>query len=244
MDQEPTSSTPLAGPSAAPDFKQVRKYLRTIHQREALGRFIRAGWTFAELGEASRQVFIAPGKTYPTAASYQYLMEKGPEHAMAQEILGTLRAQGFMLPPFNRPVPKTFAWDAPDNPEHTDALRADIEEMARLWRNREASWHAQPWPTEAQPIPKALWRRLFKIRNRYHSLADTLLCEGLSEEIQADVLAIARSRSNRSAFVNGSERPDPDKPIPRAIWKKCFNTRARYHALEEALEYEGLSEYR
>jgi hypothetical protein len=246
MDQEaPTSFTPLAGPSAAPDFKQVRKYLRTIQQRETLGRFITAGWTTAELGEAARQVFLAPGKTYPTAASYQYLMEKGPEHAMAQEIRGTLRAPGFILPPFNRPVPKTFAWDDPDSPEHTPELRADIEEMARLWRNREASWHAQPWPVEALPvIPKALWRRLFKLRNRYHSLADTLQCEGLSEEIQTDVATIARCRGNRSARVNNLERPDPDRPIPQAVWEKCFSSRARYSSLEEALEHQGLAEYR
>jgi hypothetical protein len=65
-----TSSTPT-GPSKATDFKQVRKYLRTIQQREALGGFIETGWTPAELGEFARQVFLAPGKTYPTAASFK-----------------------------------------------------------------------------------------------------------------------------------------------------------------------------
>jgi hypothetical protein len=29
----------------APDFKDVRRYLRTIQQREALGQFVKAGWT-------------------------------------------------------------------------------------------------------------------------------------------------------------------------------------------------------
>jgi hypothetical protein len=83
------------------------------------------------------------------------------------------------MPPFSRPVPKEYAWDDPDNPEHTPELKADIEEMGRLWRNREASKHERPWPMEAQPIPRWLWKRLYRIRNHYHSLEDTLQLEGL-----------------------------------------------------------------
>lgn len=158
---------------------QVRSYLRSISQREALGGFIKAGWTPAELGEFARQIFLAPGKTYPTAASYQYAMEKGCDHPYAEETLASLRAPGFIMPPFSRPVPKHYEWDAPENPEHTPEVRADIEEMVRLWRNREASWHGQPWPAEHQSTPRALWRRLFRLRNRYHSLEDTLQLEGL-----------------------------------------------------------------
>jgi hypothetical protein len=174
-----TTSTPT-GPSQAPDFKQVRNYLRSIQQREALGGFIKAGWTPSELGEFARQVFLARRKTYPTAASYQYATEKGADHPFAQETLASLRKRGFIMPDFNRPVPKKFEWDDPDNPEHTPELRADIEVMARLWRNREASWHAQPWPVEDQPIPRWLWKRLFRLRIRYHSLEDTLHIQGLS----------------------------------------------------------------
>ena len=122
---------------------------------------------------------LAPGKTYPTAASYQCAMEKGADHPYAVETLASLRSPGFTMPPFSRPVPKQFAWDDPDNPEHTPELRADIEEMARLWRNREACWHAQPWPAETQPVPRWLWKRLFRLRNRYHSLEDTVQLEGL-----------------------------------------------------------------
>jgi hypothetical protein len=173
------SSTPT-GPSEVPGFKEVRNYLRSIQQREALGGFIKAGWTPSELGEFARQVFLAPGKTYPTAASYQYAMEKGADHPFARETLASLRKRGFTLRAFNRPVPKKFEWDDPDNPEHTPELKADIEEMARLWRNREASWHAQPWPVEDQPIPRWLWKRLYKLRIRYHSLEDTLHIQGLS----------------------------------------------------------------
>jgi hypothetical protein len=178
MDVNKQSSTP-AGPVEAPDFKQVRKYLRNIQQREALGSFIEAGWTPDELGEFARQVFLAPAKTYPTAASYRYAIEKGADHPYAGETLASLRVPGFTMPPFDRPVPKRYAWDDPDNPEHTPELRADVAEMARLWRNREASWRAQPWPMEDQPVPRWLWKRLFRLRNRYHSLEDTLQFEGL-----------------------------------------------------------------
>ena len=150
---DPTGSTaPSSSPATtpqAPDFKQVRKYLRNIQQREALDGFIKAGWSPAELAEFARQVFLAPGKTYPTAASYQYATEKGADHPFAVETLASLRAPGFTLPPFNRPRPPKFEWDAPENPEHTVELRADIEVMARLWRTvRHLGMHGRgPWRT-------------------------------------------------------------------------------------------------
>ena len=183
MNHEQSTPT-LTGPTAAPDFKQVRSYLRTIQQREILGRFIKAGWTPSELGEFARQVFLSHGRTYPTAASYGYATEKGPEHPFAHEVLATMRSPDFVMPPFNRAVPKTYAWDDRDNPEHSLELRADIAAMAQLWRNREAAKHAQPWPVDDQPIPASLWRRLFRLRNRYHSLDDTLHLEGLSGYVE------------------------------------------------------------
>jgi hypothetical protein len=97
----------------------------------------------------------------------------------AVETLASLRAPGAIVPDFNRPIPKEYEWDDPDNPEHSPELRADIEKMARLWRNREASWREEPWPTQYPPIPRALWKRLFRIRNRYHSLENTLQFQGL-----------------------------------------------------------------
>src|SRR6516165_4102547 len=102
------SSSPAATPQA-PGFKEVRKYIRNMQQREALGGFIEAGWTPAELGEFARQVFLAPGKTYPTAASYQYAMEKGADHPFAIETLSSLRAPSFTMPPFDRPR-REAAW--------------------------------------------------------------------------------------------------------------------------------------
>jgi hypothetical protein len=196
-----SSSTPT-GPSQAPDFQQVRSYLRTTSQREALGGFIKAGWSPAELGEFARQVFLAPGKTYPTAASYQYAMDKGADHPFAQGTLASLRKRGATLPDFDRPMPKEYEWDDPDNPEHTPELRAEIEEMGRLWRNREASWREEPWPTEYQPIPRTLWKRLFRIRIRYHSLENTLQFEGLrgySQPYTEDTRGITSSRIGNTA---------------------------------------------
>ena len=201
----------------APDFKQVRKYLRNIQQREALGGFIGAAWTPAELAEFARQVYLAPGKTYPTAASYQYAMEKGADHPYAVETLASLRAPGFTMPPFSRPVPKQYAWDDPDSPEHTPKLRTDIEEMARLWRNREASKREQPWPTEEQPIPRWLWKRLFRLRNRYHSLEDTLQLEGLrgySQPYRGDTSETTDDRqSNRSDGLSEVEHAVADAAL-------------------------------
>ena len=172
------SSQPKATP-LAPDFRKVRRYLRTVQQRGALDRFVKASWTPAELAEYARSMYLVHGQTKPTAASYQFVIEKGPEHKWAKEALATMRAPGYIMPTFDRPEPKSYTWDDPDNPEHTPELRADVAEMARLWRNREASWHAQPWPVEDQPIPRWLWKRLFRLRNRYHSLEDTLQFEGL-----------------------------------------------------------------
>jgi hypothetical protein len=177
MNQEP--SPPLPGPSEAPDFKQIRRYLRTIKQRDALGRFIKAGWTPAELAEYARQMYLVPGQTKPTAVSYQFVVEKGSEHSLAQEILAGLRAPGYVIPPFDRPVPKRFEWDDPDNPDHTPALKAEVDKVARLFRGRFASQHGRPLPDPNEPIPRALWKRSYRIRNCYHSLEDTIEIQGL-----------------------------------------------------------------
>jgi hypothetical protein len=175
--EEPPS---LTGPTEAPDFKHVRNYLPTVQHREALGGFIRAGWSAAELAEFARQVYLAPGRTYPTALSYRHAMDKGADHPFAVETWNALRAPGATVPAFNRPVPRQFGWCEPDNPEHTPELRADIVELARLWRNREAHRRSEPWPTEALTIPRRFWKQLFRLRNKYHSLEDTIEIQGLA----------------------------------------------------------------
>jgi len=163
------------------DFKTIRRALRTIEQREAIGEFIKGGWTAAEFAEYAREMYLVPGKTRPTAASYQFVVEKGPEHTWAQEALATMRAPGYVMPPFDRPVPRRFAWDDPDNPEHTPEIRAEVDDVARLIRNRFASQHALPRPNPDDPIPRWLWKRSYRIRNRYHSLEDTLEIQGLGD---------------------------------------------------------------
>ena len=103
MKQEP--SKPLSGPRQAPDFKQVRKYLKDTSQRENLGEFIKVGWSPAELAEYARSIYLAPGRTYPTASSYQVAVSFGPECPVAKIILAQLRAPGYVIPPFDRPLP-------------------------------------------------------------------------------------------------------------------------------------------
>ena len=106
-------------------------------------------------------------------------MEKGAQHPYAEEVLATLRAAGFTMPPFDRPLPKDFAWDDPDNPDHTPEVKADVEVIARLYRNRQACWLTRPRPHPDEPIPRPLWKRCYRLRNRYHSLEDTLEIQGL-----------------------------------------------------------------
>ncbi len=171
-----------------PDYKRIRKYLRTIEHREVLGSFIKAGWIPAELAEYARQMYLVPGKTKPTAASYQFVVEKGPEHLFAKEILAIMRAPGYTMPPFDRPEPKRFTWDDPDNPEHTPEIRSDVEQIAKLWRARDANRGGGPQPVSDDTIPRWLWKRCYRLRNRYHSLEDTLrwqgLIEGTAEQIE------------------------------------------------------------
>jgi hypothetical protein len=83
------------------------------------------------------------------------------------------------LLPFDRPVPNCFDWDDPDNPNHTPEVKAEVRVIARLYRNREACWLARPRPHPDEPIPRWLWKRRYRLRNRYHSLEDTLRYEQL-----------------------------------------------------------------
>lgn len=106
-------------------------------------------------------------------------MEKGANHPYAVETLASLRDPGFAVPPFDRPVPKRYAWDDPDNPEHTPEIRADVECVAQLMRARDATQQNLPAPDPNEPIPRNLWRRAYRIRNRYHSLEDAIEVQGL-----------------------------------------------------------------
>jgi hypothetical protein len=185
---EPTSST--GGTRLPPDFKQIRTYLRTIEQREALGRFIKAGWTPAELAEYARSMYLTPGKTYPTASSFQFVMEYGPEYPWAQDALAYMRAPGYVMPPLDRPLPKHFTRDDPDNPEHTPELKAEVDQLAQLLRRRSAHQYGRPLPDPNAPIHKALWRRSYRIRNRYHSFEDTVKAQGLRGYVEGRLVPL------------------------------------------------------
>lgn len=94
---EPASRPDTHQRLSAPDFKQVRSYLHTIQQREALGGFMRAGWSPAELAEFARRTYPALGKTPSRAASYRHAIARGAAHPFSVETLAALR----VLP--NRP---------------------------------------------------------------------------------------------------------------------------------------------
>jgi hypothetical protein len=42
-----------------------------------------------------------------------------------------MRAPGYVMPPFDRPEPKHYEWDDPDNPEHSADTRRAVETLAR-----------------------------------------------------------------------------------------------------------------
>jgi hypothetical protein len=177
-----TSTPILRGPSEAPDFKQVRKYLEDVTEREHLGEFIKAGWTPAELGEYARSKYLARGRTYPTAASYQIAVTFGPECPIASIYLAGFRKPGFVMPPFNRmrpppPIPK----DHPDHPDHTDDIRADVQAIARCLRNRRSVREELPRPDPDKQIPNGLWKYCFGIRTSYNSLEEALRRQDLED---------------------------------------------------------------
>jgi hypothetical protein len=65
--------------------------MRTVTEREALGAFVKAGWTAAEFAEHARLWFTLPGKTRATAASYRFALYGGPQSDMAKSSLHKLR---------------------------------------------------------------------------------------------------------------------------------------------------------
>jgi len=168
-------------PMQAPDFKQVRKYLKDVYERELLEEFIEAGWSPAELAELAR-LYLVPGRTYPTALSYQGAVAFGPESSLNKIILAQLRAPGYEMPPFNRPVPPPpTPQDDPDHPDHTPEIRAAVREMALCFKRRRAEREGLPSPDQDVPIARALWKRCFRLINRRGSLERALLFEGLQE---------------------------------------------------------------
>jgi hypothetical protein len=160
-----TAVSPLQSPSSpqAPDFKQVRRYyLRTVHQREALGQFIKAGWSPAELAEYARSMYLVSGKTKPTAVSYRFVIEKGVDHELAKEALAAMRAPGYVMPAFDRPEPKDYEWDDPTNPIHSDEVRSACARLARSVMKMYDDKLCRPRRGPETPIRKSLLRKCFR----------------------------------------------------------------------------------
>jgi hypothetical protein len=155
-------SPPPSSPPQAPDFKQVRRYLRTVRQREALGQFIKAGWTPAELAEYARGMYLVPRQTKPTAASYRFVLEKGVDHELAKDALATMRAPEYVMPPFDRPEPRHYEWDDPDNPKYSEEVRSAAYTLARGCMAHYDDGKHRPRRGPDAPIRKALLRSCFR----------------------------------------------------------------------------------
>jgi hypothetical protein len=166
--EEPGASTAPNAPSArqAPNFKQIKRYLRTDYEREKLEQFIAEGWTAAELGEYAHQ-WRFNRKTYPTAQAYQLAVSFSIE--WARSALKWMREPGYVLPPFDRPDPP--AKDEPENPEHSAETRADVETLARRFMARTDDRNQRPRRGPDAPISKKLWKSCYGHIERYGSLA-------------------------------------------------------------------------
>ena len=140
----------------------MRRYLRTIQQREALGQFIDAGWTPAELAEYARSMYLVSGQTKPTAASYRFIITMGPDHQRAKEALATMRGPAFIMPPFDRPEPKHYEWDDPANPAHTAEVRRAVETLARGCMAAYDDRLKRPRRGPDAPISKRLLKSCFR----------------------------------------------------------------------------------
>jgi hypothetical protein len=131
-------------------------------QREALSQFIMAGWTPAELGEYARRIYLVPGQTKPTAASYRFILEKGPDHEWAKEALATMRVPGYFMPAFDRPEPKHYEWDDPDNPKYSEEVRSAVYTLARGCMAAYDDRLHRPRRGPDTPIRKGLLRSCFR----------------------------------------------------------------------------------
>ena len=164
---EPTSNPAI-------DYKTIRKALKIIEEREALGKFVKAGWTAAEFAEYARSMYLLPGRTKPTAVSYRFVLEYGPDHEFSKNALAFMRAPGYILPPIDRPEPKHFDWDDYDYPNHAPELRAEVEELARLLRKRSRLEWGKPLPDPVEPISRWWWKKSIRIRDKYLSVEDAI----------------------------------------------------------------------
>jgi hypothetical protein len=127
-----------------------------------LGRFIKAGWTPAELAEYACSAYLGAGKKRPTPAAYRFVLERGADHVLAQEALATMRAPGYVRPTFERHKPKEYEYDDPDNPAHSEEVRAACYTMARALMNKYDDRKRRPRRPADTPIRKPLLRKCFR----------------------------------------------------------------------------------
>lgn len=148
--------------SKTSDFKQVRKHLHTVYHRVMLGRFIAAGWTPAQLAEYACTSYLGAGKKRPTPAAYRFVLERGADHVLALEALATMRAPGYVRPTFERPEPKDYSWDDPDNLVHSEAVRSATYTLARTCMRQYDDKLCRPRRGPDTPIRKSLLRKCFR----------------------------------------------------------------------------------
>jgi hypothetical protein len=163
------------------DFTAIRRALKTIEDREALGEFIKAGWTAPEFAEYARS-WKPRNKTKPTSQSYQSALLGGPAGAVAQKYLERFRAPGFVMPPLDRPnEPPPVPSDHPEHPSHTAELKADVESLARRFMARYDDRNGRARRPLDTPISTRTWKSCFNELKRHGSLDHATDMCGLSD---------------------------------------------------------------
>lgn len=81
---------------------------------------------------------------------------------LAQEALATMRAPGYVRPTFERPEPKDYTWDDPDNPAYSDEVRSATYTLARTCMNSYDDGRGRPRRGPDAPIRKAVLRSCFR----------------------------------------------------------------------------------
>ncbi len=107
-------------------------------------------------------MYLAPGQSKPTATSYRIAIATGPDHERAQEALAIMRAPYYVMPLFDRPEPKHYAWDDHDNPAHPAGVREAVETLARGYMAAYDDKLKRPRRGPDTQIRKGLLRKCFR----------------------------------------------------------------------------------
>lgn len=143
-------------------YQEARRACRSIEDREALGKFIKAGWKENELS-AFACLFLNP----PTKYSYRTAIQLGVDHAKAQAFLTKFR--DYVSEATLAPCPSPSR-----DPGMPQEQREAIETIARLLMRDSDSWRPYKSRDATAQIPEHQWKRARDALARHGTLQGTL----------------------------------------------------------------------